>query len=126
MSETITNVVELHPQSIGLFKQNIEQLSDVLSSGQDANLSLVGIFRSWVEAVIIEPRQAGAEYTVQIRGRLAALMGAEVSAIEMVARDRYRLSPHDANLRYFLRSSAKRMGSADGGRLSGASLDGTD
>jgi hypothetical protein len=24
----------------------------------------------------------------------------------LVARDRYRLSPHDANLRYFLRSSA--------------------
>ena len=102
-----TNVIELHPQAVQRFKDNVEALADILVT-KDAlpDLELIGTFRSLVESVIVRPRKAGEEYEVSIRGYLASLMGAEVSALSMVAGERYRFSPHDANLRYFLRSSA--------------------
>jgi site-specific DNA recombinase len=90
-----------------LFKENIESLAEILAD-RDASpdLALIGSFRSLVEAVIVQPRKAGEEYEVRIQGRLAALMGAEVSAIQMVAGERYRLSPHQPNLRYLIQSFA--------------------
>ena len=85
-ADSHTNVIELHPQAVQRFKENIEGLAEILTnrnSGPD--LALIGSFRSLVEAMIVQPRKAGEEYEVRIRGRLAALMGAEVSAIQMVA-----------------------------------------
>ena len=73
-------MIELHPQAVQRFKENIESLAEILTnrnSGPD--LALIGSFRSLVEAMIVQPRKAGEEYEVRIRGRLAALMGAEVS-----------------------------------------------
>ena len=106
-AETHTNVIELHPQAVQRFKENLEDLAEILTN-RDAvpDLALTGGFRSLVETVIVQPRKAGEEYEVRIRGYLAALMGAGTSAVVMVARERYRLSPNQPNLRYFLRSSA--------------------
>jgi site-specific DNA recombinase len=80
-AENHTNVIELHPQAVQRFKENIEGLAQILADRDaDPDLALIGGFRSLVEAVIVRPRKAGEEYEVRIRGRLAALMGAEVSA----------------------------------------------
>ena len=85
-AETDTNVIELHPQAVDLFKQNLEALADILVS-KDAlpDLELVSTFRSLVESVVVRPRKAGEQYEVNIRGYLASLMGTEVSALVMVA-----------------------------------------
>ena len=93
-AESFTNVVELHPQAVQRFKENIEELAAILTTPEATpDLTLIGGFRSLVEAVIVQPREAGQEYEVRIRGHLAALMGAEVSAVVVVARGRYLQSP---------------------------------
>jgi site-specific DNA recombinase len=85
-AESHTNVVELHPQAVQRFKENVEDLAAILTAPDvTPDFALVGSFRSLVEAVIVQPRKAGEEYEVRIRGHLAALMGAEVSALQMVA-----------------------------------------
>jgi site-specific DNA recombinase len=86
VAKTHTNVIELHPQAVQRFKENLEALADILVT-TDAlpDLELMGSFRSLVESVIVQPRKAGEEYEVSIRGYLASLMGAEVSALPMVA-----------------------------------------
>jgi site-specific DNA recombinase len=85
-ADSHTNVIELHPQAVQRFKENLEALADILVA-KDAlpDLELTGTFRSLVESVIVSPRKAGEEYEVSIRGYLASLMGAEVSALSMVA-----------------------------------------
>jgi site-specific DNA recombinase len=85
-AETDTNVIELHPQAIQRFKENVEALADILVT-KDAlpDLELMGTFRSLVESVVVRPRKAGEQYEVSIRGYLASVMGVEVSALSMVA-----------------------------------------
>ena len=82
-----TNVVELHPQAVQRFKENLDSLADILSKDALPDLKLIGAFRSLVESVIVKPRKAAEEHEVSIRGYLASLMGAEVSAVLMVARE---------------------------------------
>ena len=86
-ADSNTNVVELHPQAVQRFKENVEDLAAILTDkGGTPDLAPIGSFRTLVEAVIVLPREAGAEYKVRIRGHLAALMGLEhVSAIPLVA-----------------------------------------
>jgi hypothetical protein len=71
-AETDTNVIELHPQAVELFKQNLEALADILVT-KDAlpDLELVGTFRSLVESVVVRPGKAGEQYEVNVRGYLA-------------------------------------------------------
>jgi site-specific DNA recombinase len=85
-AQTDTNVIELHPQAVELFKQNLGALADILVM-KDAlpDPELVGTFRSLVESVVVLPRKAGEHYEVSIRGYLASLMGAELSAPLLVA-----------------------------------------
>jgi site-specific DNA recombinase len=99
-----TNVIELHPQAVQRFKENIDDLANIIAD-RDAipDLALVGSFRSLVETVIVQPRPAGAEYEVSIRGHLAALMGAELSALQMVAGERYLRSPRPFSAEFLLR-----------------------
>lgn len=92
-ASSVTNVVELHPQAVKRFKENVEELADILSTDGAADPTQVATFRSLVEAVVVLPRQAGGQHQVQIKGRLAALMGIETSAIMMVAGDRYLRYP---------------------------------
>lgn len=50
-TETDTDVIELHPQAVKLFRRNLEALADILVA-KDAlpDLELVGTFRSLVES----------------------------------------------------------------------------
>jgi site-specific DNA recombinase len=85
-AQTHTNVVELHPQAVQRFKDNVEALAKILSDKDGLpDLEIAGTFRSLVESVIVQPRKAGNEYVVNIRGYLASLMGVEPSALLMVA-----------------------------------------
>jgi site-specific DNA recombinase len=85
-AQTHTNVVELHPQAVQRFKDNIEALAKILSDKDGLpDLEISGTFRSLVESVIVQPRKAGEEYVVNIRGYLASLMGVGPSALLMVA-----------------------------------------
>jgi site-specific DNA recombinase len=93
-AEAHTNVIELHPQAVQRFKEDIEGLASILAEPEPSpDLTLIASFRSLVEAVVVEPRVAGQEYEVRIRGRSMGLMGSEVSAIQMVAGDRFERSP---------------------------------
>ena len=82
MAESHTNVVELHPQAVQRFKENVEDLASFLVK-RDAvpDFALTEGFRSLIEAVVVLPRSAGEEYEVKIRGHLAALMDLEVSSV---------------------------------------------
>ena len=83
-----TNVIELHPQAVQRFKENVEALADILVTNDALpDLELMGTFRSLVERVVVAPRKAGTEYEVGVRGYLASLMGAEMSALVVVARE---------------------------------------
>jgi site-specific DNA recombinase len=85
-AQTHTNVVELHPQAVQRFKDNIEALAKILSDKDGLpDLEISGTFRSLVESVIVQPRKAGEEYVVNIWGYLASLMGVGPSALLMVA-----------------------------------------
>jgi site-specific DNA recombinase len=107
-AENHTNIIELHPQAIQRFKENMEELAEILADqAASPDLALIGGFRSLVEAVIVQPRKAGEEYEVRIRGRLAALMGAEVSAIQMVAGVRYIAKPTISEALFSYRRAAQ-------------------
>jgi site-specific DNA recombinase len=80
-------VVELHPQAVQRFKQNLEALAEILATGFGLpNLDLIGTFRTLVESVIVSPRKAGEEYEISIQGHLASLIGTQ-SALVMVVRE---------------------------------------
>jgi site-specific DNA recombinase len=67
--ETVTNVIELHPQVVQRFKENIEALANILTTKDGLpDLDLIGTFRSPVERVVVHPRKPGDEYSVSIRG----------------------------------------------------------
>ena len=59
-ADTRTNVIELHPQAVQRFKENLEALADILVT-KDAlpDLELVGTFRSLVESVVVAPGKPG-------------------------------------------------------------------
>ena len=84
-AESFTNVIELHPLAVKLFRENLENLAEILNSGDDPSGPAVDIFRSLIEAIVVPPRAAGAEHKVQIKARTDVLTSADMSVIEMVA-----------------------------------------
>ena len=85
---TDTKVVELHPQAVKRFRENLEALAIIVASKGDLpDLEISNTFRALVEGVVVQPRKAGEEYQVNIRGYLASLMGIDQSALVVVARE---------------------------------------
>ncbi len=111
----VSDVISLHPAVLARYEQQLFHLQDALSKDMNAGDSeAADAIRDLVETVTVfrNPSHPGG-VTVEIVGRLNALLGEQaylhnVRGVwgKMVARDRDRFSPHDANLRYFLRSSA--------------------
>ena len=101
--------------SLARYDQQLVHLRGALSKGIIAGDSeATEAIRDLVETVTVfrDPTRPGG-VTVEIAGRLTALLHEPIFPNnvrgvwgKVVARGRYRLSPHDANLRYFLRSSA--------------------
>jgi site-specific DNA recombinase len=59
-AESVTNVIELHPQAVQRFKENIDALADILTTKDGLpDLDLISTFRSLVERVVVHLRNAG-------------------------------------------------------------------
>lgn len=93
MADEVPNVVELHPTAIKRFPENLESLTEILSS-EHGKISpdLTQVFRELVGAVVIKPRTPGEDYVFELKGYLSALLGTEgwpdgMSATMMVARE---------------------------------------
>lgn len=86
-----TNVIELHPQAVTRFKENIESLAAILADGEIPDAEIVGPFRELVAAVVVSPRKAGEPYDIQIKGYLSSLLDSDMSAIKVVAEERLEL-----------------------------------
>ncbi|MGN6307349.1 MAG: recombinase family protein [Mesorhizobium sp.] len=82
-----TNVIELHPQAVTRFKENIENLAAILADGETPDADIVGPFRELVATVVVSPRERGGPYEIQIKGYLSTLLGADLSAMAMVAEE---------------------------------------
>ncbi len=63
---------DLHPTALRRFRANLEQIS---GAGDRIDPQISASFRELVESVVVMPRKAGEPYTVETRGRLAALIG---------------------------------------------------
>ncbi|WP_156771461.1 hypothetical protein [Labrys sp. WJW] len=78
-------MIELHPTAVKAFHQNLEMLHVILSgSFGDIPADLRDLFRVFVEAVTIRPRQAHEPYVFEVTGHLAPLLS-DLSVNPMVA-----------------------------------------
>ena len=78
-AEKPPETVALHPTALARYRQQIEDLQKALSSeslGDDREP--VRVLRELVAAIVVLPTPPGAPIEVEVRGRLAALIGHEV------------------------------------------------
>ncbi|WP_249729459.1 MULTISPECIES: recombinase family protein [unclassified Chelatococcus] len=85
-----TNVIELRPQAVERFRENMEALAAIVSKDGEISLDLAEPFHALVESVVVNPRRAGEEYEVSINGHLASLIGSDASSMTLVAEEGYR------------------------------------
>lgn len=79
--EPPSKVIELKPRAVEKFRQEIEQLAELLKNKDgDVPLEFSKGFREVVSAVLVQPRAPGEEYRYEIKGRISALAGPELSA----------------------------------------------
>jgi len=105
--------IAFHPTALSRYRQQVEDLQKVLSSDSPTdNQEAIIALRELVASIIVQPTPPGAPIQVEVRGRLAALIGHEIYPAarmwggKVVAEERYHLSPHLPNVRYHLRSCA--------------------
>jgi site-specific DNA recombinase len=107
-------IVGLHPAALRHYETLVGQLGDVFGRGvTPENEEAAEKIRELVAKAVARPSDQG--FTIELQGRFALLMGAPnvypnmriaASRGSMVAEERYRLSPHHTNVRYWLRSCA--------------------
>lgn len=84
--EKPNNVVELFPLALKKFKEDLEKLAEILSlNSETPDPDMVAAFRNVVASVIVDPRNPGEDYVIEIKGYLASLIKPELSSIVMVA-----------------------------------------
>ncbi len=105
----------LHPATLDRYIKTVDRLASVLADHAQATDDrglLVPEFRSLVHSVTIRPGAPREGFQVEVKGKLAALIGgdafpqAKYSGGRVVAEEGYSLSPHLPNLRYCLRACA--------------------
>lgn len=109
-----SNSVALDPAVSDHYGQQLADLQGALSKGISAGDSeAADALRNLIETVTVfrHPLRPGS-VTIEITGRLNQLLGEEIYSEKvrgvwgkMVARERYRFSPHDPNLRYVIQLS---------------------
>jgi hypothetical protein len=111
--EQVPSIITLHPAKLDQYAETVDALAMALAdhaAAEDDRGSLVASFRALVHSVTIHPNGPRQGFEIEVKGKLAALIGGEVfpqrSGGCMVAGERYRFSPHHPDLRYFLRSFA--------------------
>jgi site-specific DNA recombinase len=71
--------IALHPTALARYRQQVEDLQKVLSSDSPTdNQEAIIALRELVASIIVQPTPPGAPIQVEVRGRLAALIGHEV------------------------------------------------
>jgi hypothetical protein len=104
------NVVTIHPTAIDRYLRVVDDMTAAIETGEHEQLS--GSIRDLIETATVNRTEKGEALHIVVQGRLASLLETPVfpsekmSGVKVVARDRYRFLPHDANLRFLLRSSA--------------------
>lgn len=69
----------LHPTALARYRQQVEDLAKALSSESAGDVrEPISALRELVAAVVIHPTPPGAPMEIEVRGRLAALIGHEV------------------------------------------------
>jgi site-specific DNA recombinase len=72
------NVISLHPATIERYKGQIADLSAALAGKDGMEEEAVVAFRKLVSAVIVHETARGQPMEIEIKGRLAALIGLDV------------------------------------------------
>ncbi|HUI22393.1 MAG TPA: hypothetical protein VLZ74_15290 [Methylocella sp.] len=108
-------IIALHPATLTQYIETVDRLAAVLAdhaqAGDDRG-PLIADFRALVHGVTIHPKAPREGFQVEVKGKLAALIGgdaffqAKYSGGRVVAEERYRLSPHLPNVRYLIRACA--------------------
>jgi site-specific DNA recombinase len=107
--------IALHPSSLNRYVETVDRLAAVLAdhaNAEDDRGSLISDFRALVHSVTIHPKAPREGFQIEVKGKLAALIGGEAfpqakySGGRVVAEERYRRSPHHPILRYRLRACA--------------------
>lgn len=105
-----SDVVELHPASIEVYRRRIAELQEALHSGEDDRREAVNAIRSLVASIEVVPREGRGKFDLTVNGALAELLnlprrkpGEPPNTAMVVAEDRYRQSPHLPEIRYELR-----------------------
>ena len=113
--EETPQIVALHPATLDSYIATVDRLAAVLAdhiAADDDRGTLVAAFRALVHSVTVHPKAPREGFQVEVKGKLAALIGgkafprAKYSGGRVVAEERYRLSPQHPNIRYCLRSCA--------------------
>jgi site-specific DNA recombinase len=113
--EEAPQIIALHPATIESYIATVDRLAGVLSehaTAEDDRGSLVANFRALVHSVTVHPKAPREGFQVEVKGKLASLIGGEAfpqakySGGRVVAEERYRLSPQRPNIRYCLQSCA--------------------
>jgi len=113
--EEAPQIIALHPATIESYIATVDRLAGVLSehaTAEDDRGTLVAAFRALVHSVTVHPKAPRKGFQVEVKGKLASLIGGEAfpqakySGGRMVAEERYRLSTQRPNIRYCLRSCA--------------------
>lgn len=85
-SETPSNVIEIFPVAVRRFKENLEKLAEIIASaGEIPDIDSVLTFRELIESVIVDPRNPGDDYVLEIKGFLSGFTQPELSVGLLVA-----------------------------------------
>ncbi len=108
--------VALHPATLDRYVATVDALAETLADhaiAEDDRGTLIDDFRALVHSVTIYPKGPREGFEIEVKGKLAALLGKGVfpdgsynSGSRVVAGERYRLSPHQPNIRYLIQSFA--------------------
>ena len=83
---TPTNVIEIEPKAVMRFRENIENLSQIVGSKHaEPAIEIAYAFRQLVAAIVVHPRKKGEPYIIEIKGYLNSLINSDMSARMLVA-----------------------------------------
>ena len=70
--------VTLHPATIERYRQQIEDLAQTLNTQKQDSHEPITAFRELVHSIVVAPTEAGKPLQIEVRGRLAAVIGHDV------------------------------------------------
>jgi site-specific DNA recombinase len=79
LAEKPPEVIALHPAALDRYREQVENLHEALSADRLAgDQEPVRAFRELVDSVVVHRTEAGERLQIEVKGRLAALLGHDV------------------------------------------------